>query len=321
MIKDREDFKRYILTALGAPIIKINVTDEQLEDRIDECVDLWHQYHYDGSVRTLLKQRITASELHIVETLTEPIHNGLHITGMVSKAEALTVTYACGAGSSNHTIFCKNIKGDFIPNEPIKVGNEIYHLINEEWCVKKGIIDERRIKMPPWIIGVTRIIPVNQASSSQNLFDVQYQMRLSDIYDLTSTRLIYYEQAMEHLQLLNYELSANPWFEYNRHDGYVYPIMRWNYDASVGDYLILEVYRALDPKETPQIWNDTWLKRYAIATVKVQWANVLRKYNNIQLAGGATLNADAIYNEGVQEKKELEEQMYNNLPPSAFYLG
>ena len=41
----------------------------------------------------------------------------------------------------------------------------------------------------------------------------------------------------------------------------------------------------------------------------------------IQLAGGATLNADAIYNEGVQEKKELEEQMYNNLPPSAFYLG
>ena len=187
--------------------------------------------------------------------------------------------------------------------------------------MKKGIIDERRIKMPPWIIGVTRIIPVNQASSSQNLFDVQYQMRLSDIYDLTSTRLIYYEQAMEHLQLLNYELSANPWFEYNRHDGYVYPIMRWNYDASVGDYLILEVYCALDPKETPQIWNDTWLKRYAIATVKVQWANVLRKYNNIQLAGGATLNADAIYNEGVQEKKELEEQMYNNLPPSAFYLG
>ena len=175
--------------------------------------------------------------------------------------------------------------------------------------------------MPPWIIGVTRIIPVNQASSSQNLFDVQYQMRLSDIYDLTSTRLIYYEQAMEHLQLLNYELSANPWFEYNRHDGYVYPIMRWNYDASVGDYPILAVYRALDPKETPQIWNDTWLKRYAIATVKVQWANVLRKYNNIQLAGGATLNADAIYNEGVQEKKELEEQMYNNLPPSAFYLG
>ena len=94
MIKDREDFKRYILTALGAPIIKINVTDEQLEDRIDECVDLWHQYHYDGSVRTLLKQRITASELHIVETLKEPIHNGLHITGTVSKAEALTVTYS-----------------------------------------------------------------------------------------------------------------------------------------------------------------------------------------------------------------------------------
>lgn len=321
MIKDREDFKRYVLTALGAPVIKVNVTDDQLEDRIDECVDLWHQYHYDGSVRTLLKQRITASELHVVEALKEEIHAGLHITGMDSKAEALTVQYACGAQSTNKTIFCKNIKGDFIQGEPIKVGNEVFHLIDEEWCVTKGIIDERRIKMPPWIIGVTRIVPVNQASSSQNLFDVQYQMRLSDIYDLTSTRLIYYEQAMEHLQLLNFELSANPWFEYNRHDGYVYPVMRWNYDASVGDYLIFEAYRALDPKETPQIWNDTWLKKYAIAVVKRQWAMVLRKYSNIQLAGGATLNADAMYSDAQSEIEKLETELFNNLPPSAFFLG
>lgn len=320
MIMDREDFKRYILTALGAPIIKINVTDEQLEDRIDECVDLWHQYHYDGSVRTILKQRITASELHIRETLKEPL-SSVMIKGLDSKAAAKVVEYSCGAESSSHTIFCEGIRGDFIKGEKIRVGEHEFHLVDDPSFLKKGIIDEKKIKMPPWVIGVTKIFPVNQATSSQNLFDVQYQMRLSDIYDLTSTSLIYYEQAMEHLQLLNFELTANPWFEYNRHDGYVYPVMRWGVDASVGDYLLLEVYRALDPRQVPQIWNDTWLKRYAIATVKAQWGSNLRKYNNIQLAGGATLNADAIYSEGVQERKDLEDQMMNCMPPSAFMVG
>lgn len=321
MIRDREDFKRYVLKALGAPMIKVNVTDEQLEDRVDEGVDLWHQFHYDGSVRTLVKQRVTASELQIKETLKGDVVPNLHITGMNSGATALTVAYSCGAQSTNHTIFCKKITGDFLPNEKIKVGNEVYQLTDSERCVKKGIYDEGRIKMPPWIIGVTRIIPINQASSSQNLFDVQYQMRLSDLYDLTSTNLVYYEQAMEHLQLLNFELTANPWFEYNRHDGYVYPVVRWGYDLDVGDYLILEAYRALNPADVPAVWNDTWLKRYVIALVKKQWATNMRKFASIQLAGGVTLNADAMYSDAQADIEKLEGELYSNLPPSAFFIG
>lgn len=321
MIRDREDFKRYVLKALGAPMIKINVTDEQLEDRVDEAVDLWHNFHYDGSVRTLLKQRVTASELYVKETIKGEIPSGLHITGMESKATAITVIYSIGTQSTNKVILCKKIKGDFQPNEKIKVGNEVYQLIDSERCVKKGVYDEGKIKIPPWIIGVTRIIPINQASSSQNLFDVQYQMRLSDLYDLTSTNLIYYEQAMEHLQLLNFELTANPWFEYNRHDGYVYPIVRWGYDIDVGDYMLMEVYRALNPADIPAIWNDTWLKRYAIALVKRQFAQNMKKYQNIQLAGGATLNADAMYSEAQTDIEKLENELYSTLPPSAFFIG
>ena len=52
-----------------------------------------------------------------------------------------------------------------------------------------------------------------------------------------------------------------------------------------------------------------------------QWAMVLRKYSNIQLAGGATLNADAMYSDAQSEIEKLETELFNNLPPSAFFLG
>ena len=44
----REGLKQYCLRDLGAPVLEINVDDDQLEDRIDESLDYWRQYHYDG---------------------------------------------------------------------------------------------------------------------------------------------------------------------------------------------------------------------------------------------------------------------------------
>ena len=41
----REEFKDYILRKLGAPVIEINVAEEQVEDRVDEAVSFWRDYH------------------------------------------------------------------------------------------------------------------------------------------------------------------------------------------------------------------------------------------------------------------------------------
>ena len=85
--------------------------------------------------------------------------------------------------------------------------------------------------------------------------------------------------------------------------------------------MLMEVYRALNPADIPAIWNDTWLKRYAIALVKRQFAQNMKKYQNIQLAGGATLNADAMYSEAQTDIEKLENELYSTLPPSAFFIG
>jgi hypothetical protein len=58
----RETLKQYALRALGKPVIEINVDDDQLEDRIDEALQYFTQYHYDGIVRTYLKYKLTAAD-------------------------------------------------------------------------------------------------------------------------------------------------------------------------------------------------------------------------------------------------------------------
>ena len=58
----RETLKQYSLRALGKPVIEINVDDDQLEDRIDEAVQYFQQFHSDGIRRTYLKYKLTAAD-------------------------------------------------------------------------------------------------------------------------------------------------------------------------------------------------------------------------------------------------------------------
>ena len=59
----RADFKEYCLRSLGKPVIEINVDPDQVEDRIDEALQYFAQYHYDGIERVYLKYRLTADDI------------------------------------------------------------------------------------------------------------------------------------------------------------------------------------------------------------------------------------------------------------------
>ena len=62
-ITTRETLKQYALRALGKPVIEINVEDDQVEDRIDEALQYFAQYHYDGVERMYLKYQVTADDV------------------------------------------------------------------------------------------------------------------------------------------------------------------------------------------------------------------------------------------------------------------
>lgn len=58
----REEFKQYCLRKLGAPVIEINVDDNQVEDRIDEALKYFWDYHFDGSEMSYYSHQITAGD-------------------------------------------------------------------------------------------------------------------------------------------------------------------------------------------------------------------------------------------------------------------
>ena len=58
----RSAFKSYCLRRLGEPVIDINVDDEQVEDRIDDALKYYQDYHFDGTERVLVKHVVTSSD-------------------------------------------------------------------------------------------------------------------------------------------------------------------------------------------------------------------------------------------------------------------
>ena len=59
----RSDFKNYCLRQLGAPVLEINVADEQIDDIIDDALQYFHERHFDGVMRTYLKYQVTQDDI------------------------------------------------------------------------------------------------------------------------------------------------------------------------------------------------------------------------------------------------------------------
>ena len=93
--------------------------------------------------------------------------------------------------------------------------------------------------------------------------------------------------------------------------------MDFENDISVGEFIIIECYRKLDPETYTDIYDDIYLKRYATALIKRQWGANLSKFTGVQLLGGVEMNGGEIYSQAQQDIERLEEQIQLafELPP------
>lgn len=241
----REDLKEYCLRALGAPVVEVNVDDDQLEDRLNEAIEYWHLYHPEGIVQMYAKHLVTA---------------------------------------------------DDIANRYIPIDDATY--------------------------GITKVYPISAGTStSKSIFDLQYQLRLNDLYDLTSVSIVYYQQVMNHLSLLDMTLNRQPSFRFNRLHNRLYIDIDWNNNIKAGEYILVKCYKALDPLEAPRMYNEGWLKHYTTALFKRQWAVNIKKFQGLQLPGGVTIDGDKMYDEAMSEIKDLEDELQNKAAPLEFFMG
>lgn len=319
-VTSREQLKQYCLRSLGSPVININVADAQLEDRIDEALEYWRLYHSEGIEQLYAKYMITASTLTLTTNNAQSFKVGDIITGSVSLAVA-SVTTEHGRISTGNTLLIANTVGTFVVGETITGSSSGVTATLGANPLSLGIYDNRYITLPDLMYGVTRVVPMAQASSSKNMFDLQYQLRLHDLYDVTSTSLIYYKTVMQHLDLIDFELNAKPNIRFNRLTNKLHLDITWEMDTVIGDYLMVDGYGALDPTSYPRIWGEAWLKHYTTALFKKNWGANLKKFGGLQLPGGVTLDGQGTYDEAMNEIKDLEDELMNKSAPCDFFLG
>lgn len=318
-VSSRQGLIDYCLRELGEPVVEINVDDSQLEDRVDEALEYWTQYHFEGVEKMYLKQQITASRAALTTPSANNFEVGEKITGLTSGATAY-LTKEADEVSSGSTLILKNVSGTFANGEQVS-GSNSGTVANLSGGVTLGTYDKRYLDLPDLVYGVSRVLPFAYASSSKNIFDLQYQLRLNDLYDLTATSLIYYKTVMNHLALLDLELNGKPLFRFNRMQGRLNLDVNWESDFAIGDYVIIEGYRALDPATWTKVWNEPWLKKYTAALFKRQWAANGKKFQGLVLPGGVSIDWQGMYNEAQEEIKGLEEELQLKSGPLEFFMG
>lgn len=68
---NKSEFKEYCLRTLGKPVIEINVDDDQVDDRIDEALKYYWDYHFDGASKVYYKYQVTDQDV-INQYITMP---------------------------------------------------------------------------------------------------------------------------------------------------------------------------------------------------------------------------------------------------------
>jgi len=198
----------------------------------------------------------------------------------------------------------------------------IYKVYHKHQITAADITNEY-ISIPDAITTVQRIFPLNDENSSINMFDARYQIHLNDIFDLRNAgALSNYYQTQQYMSTIDLLLNGTEQVRFNRHMNRLYIDADWGEDLKENDYVIVDAYRIVDPDTHTDVYNDMFLKRYAVALIKKQWGANLIKFEGMQLPGGVTLNGRQLYDDAVTEIAAVEEQMQlkYEMPPD-FFMG
>jgi hypothetical protein len=196
----------------------------------------------------------------------------------------------------------------------------------ERWYLKHQVTEEDKenkyIPIGDNIIGVNRIFPVGSTNASVNMFDLRYQLRLHELYDFTSTSYVNYTLTQQHIRTLDLLFSGETPVRFNRHTGKLFIDWNWESDIEPNEWIIIEGFIITDPESYSKVYNDRMLKKLATAYIKRQWGANMSKYANMQLPGGVTMNGTQIYQDAVNEIKEIEDDIRKSMEePPMFLIG
>ena len=90
----RSDLINYCKRQLGAPVLEVNVADEQIDDLIDDALQYFHERHFDGVVQTFLKYKVTQADIDRGRTRGDNKAVGIVTTTASSTIDGSSVTFS-----------------------------------------------------------------------------------------------------------------------------------------------------------------------------------------------------------------------------------
>ena len=299
----RETLKQYCLRNLGKPVIDVNVDDDQVEDRLDEALQYFAQYHTDGVERMYLKYKVTADDVTRMTT-----NKSYNVDEKGTVAENIEL--------EEGTLTSGDTSGDIQAEDGGAILTEDSTLVRTSYEETQNYL-----VIPDAIISVVNIFPLSDRANL-NMFDVRYQLRLNDLYDFSSTSIVHYEMTMKHLDFLDHILVGEKPMRFNQLSNRLYIDQDWTNAITADEYLIIECYRKLDPTTHTDIFDDLYLKRYATTLIKRQWGQNLSKFSGTAMLGGVTLNGPELFSTALDEQSKLEEEIRLNYEePPHFQQG
>ncbi len=330
------ELKEYCLRKLGKPVIDVNLADEQMNDMIDEAIQMFQEYHFDGTEVYYLPEQVTASTLTFASASTGTFTAEETITGGTSNATATV-----HAVTSNTVLKFKEHKdgnglraantsgATFVAGETVTGSSSgatgVPHA-TQATAVSFGNADTRYLTIDDTIIGIRDVLPISRALSTNDMFSVEYQFNLNELPSVLQGAggLSYFASTKQNLSLLNQMFSSGTsrQMRFNRMTDKLHLDMDWDNAVDIDDWIIVQCFKKIDGTTYTEIYNDIFLKKYTIALFKKQWGQNLIKFEGMQLPGGATLNGRQIYDDGNTELERLDEELQLKYQaPDNFYVG
>ena len=277
----RQGLIDYGLRQLGAPVLEINIDDDQIDDLLDDSIQVFNERHFDGVEEMFLKHEFTQDEIDRGKATSET--DATTTAGIVTTTGTSTTISGYGTTTSN-----------FVENSNF-------------------------IQVPESVIGIEKIFKFDSSSISGGMFSIKYQLFLNDLYYFNSVELLQYLMTKSYLEDIDFLLTPDKQIRFNKKQNRLYLDMDYN-SMNAGDFIVIDCQRILDPNTFTKVYNDPFLKMYFTALLKRQWGQNLIKFRGVKLPGGLELNGREIYDDGQRELDAIKQKMQleYELPPLDF---
>ena len=175
----KQELKDFCLRRLGAPVLEINVSDEQIDDAYDDALQLFQERCYNGVERMYLKHQITQEDID---------------RGQATNEDGSTNT----VGIVTTTATSTSISGLADP-------------ITSKWYETSNFI-----QVPDSVVGIEKIFKFDASTISGGMFSIKYQLFLNDVaFNLGYNGLLSYAMTKSYLQDIDMMLTTDKQIRFN----------------------------------------------------------------------------------------------------------